>query len=202
MDHRTYYVYEHWRGDRDECFYVGKGRGVRAHNMSRRNAHHKAIQSKLSRLGMAVEVRLVAFGLSQKEAFKVEMERIAFWRAMNIDLTNQSDGGDGNCGYRHTEEAKKKISVRNLSFGIKPPHGAGELNPFFGKNHSEETKQRLSSIATGRSLSVETRQKLSAAHRKRGTKPPSSLGRVWTEEQKRAQSERVRLAKMKKKELI
>lgn len=26
----NFYVYEHWRLDRDECFYVGKGTGKRA----------------------------------------------------------------------------------------------------------------------------------------------------------------------------
>ena len=26
----NYYVYEHWRPDKDVCFYVGKGKGGRA----------------------------------------------------------------------------------------------------------------------------------------------------------------------------
>lgn len=35
-----YYVYEHWRLDKDECFYVGKGRGNRAYKMRDRNRFH------------------------------------------------------------------------------------------------------------------------------------------------------------------
>jgi len=27
-----YYVYEHWRPDKDICFYVGKGKGSRANS--------------------------------------------------------------------------------------------------------------------------------------------------------------------------
>ena len=29
-----FYVYKHWRLDRDECFYVGKESGCRAYDMS------------------------------------------------------------------------------------------------------------------------------------------------------------------------
>ena len=39
-----FYVYEHWRPDRDECFYVGKGKGGRANVMYGRNRHHEAVQ--------------------------------------------------------------------------------------------------------------------------------------------------------------
>jgi hypothetical protein len=93
-----FYVYEHWRPDRDECFYVGKGMGGRANKMRDRNLHHRAIVKKLSALGMAVEVRMVATGLDEETAFEIEVERIAFWRAAGIDLANKTNGGDGVSG--------------------------------------------------------------------------------------------------------
>jgi hypothetical protein len=93
-----FYVYEHWRTDRDECFYVGKGKNKRAYNMKNRNPHHKAIQNKVIREGFAIEVRIVASGLTENEAFQLEIERIAFWRSYNIDLTNMTAGGDGVSG--------------------------------------------------------------------------------------------------------
>lgn len=55
---RRFYVYEHWRIDRDECFYVGMGQGRRANAMYNRNRHHKFIQDKLARAGLGVEIRL------------------------------------------------------------------------------------------------------------------------------------------------
>ena len=55
-----FYVYEHWRTDRDECFYVGKGHGRRAYDMKRRNKYHQAIVSKILRTGFAVEIKIVA----------------------------------------------------------------------------------------------------------------------------------------------
>ncbi len=94
----NFYVYEHWRPDRDECFYVGKGKGKRANNMDNRNIFHKAIQGKLARLGMAVEVRMVSVGMDEQSALLLEIKRIAFWRGIGIDLANITNGGDGVSG--------------------------------------------------------------------------------------------------------
>lgn len=104
---KNYYVYEHWRLDRDECFYVGKGHGSRAYSMKNRNKHHQAIVSKLARIGSAFEVKIVAFGLSEEEAFSLEMERIAFWKSSGVDLTNMTNGGEGASGLRHSDSTKK-----------------------------------------------------------------------------------------------
>ena len=95
---KKFYVYEHWRLDRDECFYVGKGKDGRAYRMRDRNAHHQAIMAKLSREGSAMEVRMVKTGLTEGEAFSLEIERISFWRGIGIDLANISSGGDGPSG--------------------------------------------------------------------------------------------------------
>lgn len=90
-----YYVYEHWRLDSDTCFYVGKGSGNRAYSRARRNAHWHNIVAKLERTGSAYEVRIVASGLSEGDAFSLEVDRIAFWRD-RVDLANITNGGD--CG--------------------------------------------------------------------------------------------------------
>ena len=96
---KKFYVYEHWRLDRDECFYVGKGKGGRAYKMRDRNAHHRAIMDKLSREGSGMEVRMVATGLTEDEAFTLEVERIAFWRGIGVDLANRTNGGEGTSGF-------------------------------------------------------------------------------------------------------
>lgn len=107
-----YYVYEHWRLDRDECFYVGKGKGNRAYQMKDRNRHHKAIMAKVSREGFAVEVKIVASGLSEQEALNLEIERIKFWRSAGADLANITNGGEGVSGLKHSEETKKLWSQK------------------------------------------------------------------------------------------
>jgi hypothetical protein len=107
-----FYVYEHWRLDRDECFYVGKGKGGRAYSMKNRNRHHQAIVAKLGRIGSAFEVKIVASGLLEETAFMLERERIAFWRASGVDLTNMTNGGDGVRGL--SQEVKDKIAFANV----------------------------------------------------------------------------------------
>jgi len=105
----NFYVYEHWRTDTDLCFYVGKGRGKRAYNMSNRNFYHKAIQKKLNISGFAIEVKIVESGMEEQDAFNLECARIVFWKDNGTDLANLTDGGEGKSG-KHSEEHCKNIS--------------------------------------------------------------------------------------------
>jgi hypothetical protein len=160
----TYYVYEHWRLDRDECFYVGKGKGSRAYSMKDRNRHHQAICAKLNRIGSAFEVRIVDSGLFEQDAFDLECERIAFWRNFGCDLTNLTNGGEGISGFKHSDETRQKLSDLNKG---NPP-------TFKGKKHTDETKRALSEIAKKRGapkLTKEQQEKASAWHRGRKRSP-------------------------------
>lgn len=56
-------------------------------------------------------------------------------------------------GKKHSEESRKKISENLL----------GDKNPFFGKTHSDEFRKNSSAIHKGKSISQETRNKLSKA---------------------------------------
>ena len=156
-----FYVYEHWRPDRDEPFYVGKGRGGRANLMARRNPHHTAIQKKLHGLGMAVEVRIVASNLTEEEAFSIEVQRIAMWQGAGIDLANKTLGGEGVSGLVFSDKHRKKIgdAMRGKK---RPPMSEeqkaklsaakkGKPAPWLcGKRHSEETKLKISKANTGK----------------------------------------------------
>lgn len=186
----NFYVYEHWRPDRDECFYVGKGRGKRANAMYKRNKHHQAIQEKLARLGMCVEVRIVASSLTEEEAFALEQERIKFWRSENIDLANMTDGGEGTSGHKPniTPEWRKKLSdARKGKAPLKAIEASAALKR--GKPHSLEHSRKISEAqkirfkdpevrekfrlaAVGRVISDETRLKMSLAAKNRRNKVP------------------------------
>jgi len=154
MSDRLFYVYEHWRPDRGECFYVGKGRGGRANHMKPRNAHHMAIQAKLARLGTCVEVRIVADGLSEDDAFALERERIAFWRADGADLANMTDGGEGFTGGRHGCDTRKKMSSSRT-----------------GHSTSAGMRKKISDKLKGRKFSKETLAKMAESQRKRFQNP-------------------------------
>lgn len=103
-----FYVYEHWRPDENVCFYIGKGKGKRAFDLLHRSFHHKNITAKLSLAGLCVDVRFVGTNLSENIAFDLEIERIAFWRAQGVFLTNRTDGGEGPSGYVQTPEHRQK----------------------------------------------------------------------------------------------
>jgi hypothetical protein len=156
-------LYEHWRLDRDECFYVGIGKTKgRPYDMKKRNRHHKAIVSKSFREGFAVEVRIVAYGLSWNEACRLEVERIKFWRDAGADLANIAAGGNG-CvligennpqfgkpspfkGRKHSEETKQALRAKMIGNHNQKSriYKRGEDHPFSGKKHSEEAKRRIS----------------------------------------------------------
>jgi hypothetical protein len=150
-----YYVYEHWRPDKGSCFYVGKGKGKRAHDFRRgRNRRHKFIVAALKEAGLNAEVRIIATCLSESEAFKLEVERIAFWRASGVAISNATDGGEGASGMAHSAEWKRAMSARMT-----------------GREVSAETRRKLSALALGnkRGLGVkksaEAVEKTAAAHR-------------------------------------
>lgn len=80
-------------------------------------------------------------------------------------------------GYKHTEEAKQKMSkarsgVNNPMYGVHrygkdaPMYGVhryGKENPMYGKKHSEETKAKMRQYALGKKVSEETKKKISEA---------------------------------------
>lgn len=159
-----YYVYEHWRLDRDECFYVGKGRGNRAYKMRDRNRFHTAIVQKLQREGFAVEVKIVAFGLSEQEAFNLEKERIAFWRSSGADLANATNGGDGTSGLKMSPEAREKMRLAKLGKKQSPDIIAKRIAPLVGRKQPRDAVEKAAAKRRGKSLSAEHRAKLSLAH--------------------------------------
>jgi len=70
-------------------------------------------------------------------------------------------------GYKHSDESRKKMS--DVKIGLQ----AGDKNPFFGKNHSAETRKRLSEANLGENHpffgqkhSDETLRKMSEANKR------------------------------------
>lgn len=160
-----FYVYEHWRPDRGECFYVGKGRGRRANIMYGRNSYHTAIQRKLSRLGLCVEVKLVETGLSEEEAFELERQRITFWRADGADLANLTDGGEG--GANPAESTRQLMREAKLGRRLTEEHKAKIGKKSRSRAQDESYKKRLSESIKKASADPTVKAKRSASQKKR-----------------------------------
>ena len=102
-----FYVYEHIRLDTNEVFYVGKGTGRRAYESKgdRRSEHWKRVHNKAGS-----SVKLLIENVDEELAFLIEIERIDQLKRLNAPLVNISIGGEGNSGYKHSEDAKNRIS--------------------------------------------------------------------------------------------
>jgi hypothetical protein len=194
MTTSVFYVYEHWRLDRDECFYVGKGMKNRAYKMRDRNAHHQAIMAKLSREGSGMEVRMVATGLTEDEAFSFEIERIAFWRGLGFDLANQTHGGDGVSGLKMSNKAKAKMSAAKIGKKQDPDAVARRIAPLFGRKQPRHAVEICAEKRRGKALSEEHKAKLSAAHMgktvsdaARASLSAANKGKPWGEKRRAAE---------------
>lgn len=163
-----FYVYEHWRPDKNICFWVGKGHNNRAWQF-KRNTHYNRIVAKLSRLGMCIEVRMIESGLVEAEALSLEKVRIAFWRARHKHLVNMTDGGQGTVGIVYSDE--RRAHLAKVQKGKKMSKEAREKIRHAALNRSESYRKKLSASLKGRKLSKAHCKKLSLAQLKR---PPTS----------------------------
>lgn len=158
MTNSIYCVYEHWRPDKDVCFYVGKGKGKRPWQMINRNGYHKSVVSKLTALGLAVDIRIIAKELPESTALSLEIALISFYGRKN--LTNLTDGGEGASGAKRSIESRKRRSESMMG----NTRGTGTaLTP--------ETKEKLRIAHTGKILYKEHRAKLAEAQQRRWMNP-------------------------------
>ena len=152
------YVYEHWRADKGVCFYVGKGSRGRSTEMNHgRNRHHQAIQAKLRRLGLCVDVRVIARGLTNDEALAFEIERIAFWRSCSTSLTNRTNGGEGAWGMVMSKASIEKMAAKKRGVKRGP--------------QSAEHRRKIGEAQKGKILSESHRAKLRKAWKARRKTP-------------------------------
>lgn len=127
-DLRIFYVYEHWRTDKNQCFYVGKGHGKRAYLVNRaRNRFHGAIVNKLKSLGLSVEVRILQSGMTEDESFSAEIALIAKWKSEGVELTNAGAGGEGNFG-RAAYNRKRVVCLETLKSYDSTTNAGQEMN--------------------------------------------------------------------------
>ena len=110
----------------------------------------------------------IVVNIKDKETIdRLETKYIAYERTSNGNgVYNITDGGEGVSGYRHSEEAKTKISASLKGHGCSDETKAkiGAANK--GHKHSDESKAKMSAVCKGkkhRPMSDEHRTKLSAA---------------------------------------
>lgn len=102
---------------------------------------------------------------SAERAYELEIFYIREYNTKAPNGYNLTDGGDGIFGWQSTDEYRQECSER-----VKKLHKNQKIG-MYGKNHTEETKQKMSKSlkgnqnCLGRVLSEETKSKISLSHK-------------------------------------
>ena len=154
----SFYTYFHTRNDTNTVFYVGKGHGNRAHNVTFRNPHWQRIVAKC---GHAVHIAS-KWGC-EEDAFAHEKFLILCFKDMGVPLCNMTNGGEGSSGYRHSAETLTKMSSTRKGVPLSEAHKAKLSAATKGVQLSEAHRTAVSAARKGVALSDEWRAKISAS---------------------------------------
>lgn len=163
-----YYIYI-YKNKINGKIYVGK-----TSNLERRKIEH-LYRSKNNKQNNYFHNAIIKYGLDnftyeiiyecqdELEAYQKEQYYIEMYKSNDRTIGyNSTIGGDG--VRQMTEATKKKISDARKGKYL------GEENPFYGKHHSEETKNTIAlanlgnTYCLGKSLTDETKEKISIAN--------------------------------------
>jgi hypothetical protein len=169
-----FYVYRLDRPWNGVPCYIGKGQGKRHAYHAQRGTRHsnKHLASIYRKAGdTPVPVVIVAEGLTEDEAFALEIKLIAeIGRADQGrgPLANWSDGGEGgNTGAIRSAETRAKLSASLKAIGHRPNIDAVEASRIGklskGRKASDEARAKMSRSHTGLQDSAETRRRKSEA---------------------------------------
>ena len=138
-----YYTYAYLREDKTP-YYIGKGKGNRIFNKNKGDIRPPKDKSRIIFLKK---------NLTEAEAFRHEIYMITVFGRKDLEtgiLRNRTDGGEGASGLVMSEETRKTLSELKV----------GEKNPNYGKEMSEEQKQKISEKRKGTKLSEEHKDKI------------------------------------------
>lgn len=144
---KKYYVYQHIREDKNEIFYVGIGtrskQDLKCNTYSR--AYSKHIDNNIWLKIVAKtnwKFEILFESNNRKEVEQMEIKLIAK-HGRKCDksgcLANLTLGGESNLGYKHTKEAKMKISQKLK--GKKRGYSNVKYTPELRKKLSEKQKE-------------------------------------------------------------
>jgi len=144
-----YYTYAFLREDKTP-YYIGKGKGNRAHRKRYKGIKPPKDKSRIIFLKQ---------NLTEEEAFKHEIYMIAVFGRKDLGtgiLHNRTNGGDGCTGAIRSLEFKENLRILNKNKILSEEHKRkigdaqkGTKNHNYGKSASLETKEKMSRSRRG-----------------------------------------------------
>ena len=130
---KSFYVYIHYKADTNEPFYVGKGKGNRANSRDNRS---KRWLYTVKKHGLAV--KFYRKGLTEQQAFDLEIETIAKLRDKDVILVNLTAGGEGVSLPEQTNKRKQELRDFYKKHGRRPNGDTGSRKEkiLYGRLHS------------------------------------------------------------------
>ena len=152
----NFFVYIHKRATDEKIFYVGKGCRYRHKSKWARSDHWHNIVNKY---GYTIEI--VKNGLSEQEAFELEIELIEKYK--HHGLCNRTTGGEGASGTIVSDETKAKLKVQRwtqewrINLSEKAKERFSDDN--FRKAHAERIKKQMQDPVIQKKISDALKEK-------------------------------------------
>ena len=145
----NFYVYIHRRASDNLPFYVGKGKKERAWWPHGRSQFWNNVKNKH---GLVVEI--VFDELSEEDAFQCEKDTILEFRYFGYPLVNLTDGGDGPCGWKPSEETRRRMSEAQKTSSRVAETRKRNADKKLGVLLSAEHRRRISEGLKGKAKSL------------------------------------------------
>lgn len=145
-------VYRHRKAGTSEVFYIGIGKSLRRpYRKDNRSILWKNIINKYG-----YEVDIIFNNISWKEAKEAEILLIKLYGRRDLGtgcLINHTDGGEGQLGFKHSEETKEKLRNHKHTTESKIKMSKAKLGVKFTKEQisksAEARKKIILNIETG-----------------------------------------------------
>lgn len=142
-----YYVYEWYKTDTNEIFYVVKGRGSRYLQTRNRNKNFLDIYNST-----ACRSRIIYSSLEEEDAYRLERETIEAYKSKGIVLANIAQGGGGSRGTKLTPECKELHRKNSKERWKNPEFRQRQLklrNDPDGPYKNESFRKKISTLVQG-----------------------------------------------------